>query len=223
MEALSDRVAGVRSVMADLGTKFSKAQVKGLVAELVTVPAEHRAATDALEIAAGGRLYSVRSRTRMCSGPPCAESVLARTDAPTLTLSVVGSGGGQGRDGWVERPAVVTETPRAHHPAHQDPARQSARRRTCPVRARSLSVCVSVVLLNSHAPCAHDARVQRVNEVRALAPGRVDVALSLVGFPAEVEAAMDFVFGATMICKGLWAPQPTAALTVTQSMWCIYR
>ena len=44
--------------------------------------------------------------------------------------------------------------------------------------------------------------MQKVAEVKQLAPGRVDVALSLVGFPDEVEAAMDFVFGSTMICKG---------------------
>ena len=34
-----------------------------------------------------------------------------------------------------------------------------------------------------------------------LAPGKVDLALSLVGYPDEVEKAMGFVFGSTFICK----------------------
>ena len=66
LDALSDRVSPVRSVMAELETKFSRQQVKGLLAELITVPAAHRDASTALEIAAGGRLYSVRGLAPLC-------------------------------------------------------------------------------------------------------------------------------------------------------------
>jgi len=65
-----------------------------------------------------------------------------------------------------------------------------------------------------HAPLTARTGWQAIAKAKSLAPGRVDVALSLVGYPAEVEAAMDFVFGSTMICKGaaaLSAVEPAAA------------
>ncbi|KAJ2558831.1 Structural maintenance of chromosomes protein 2 [Coemansia sp. RSA 1933] len=40
-----------------------------------------------------------------------------------------------------------------------------------------------------------------VNFAKSLAPGKVDTALSLVGFPEEVKTAMAYVFGTTFICK----------------------
>ena len=42
---------------------------------------------------------------------------------------------------------------------------------------------------------------KQVNTASRLAPGKVDLALSLVGYPDEVEKAMGFVFGSTFICK----------------------
>ena len=42
---------------------------------------------------------------------------------------------------------------------------------------------------------------KQVNSATRLAPGKVDLALSLVGYPDEVEKAMGFVFGSTFICK----------------------
>jgi len=59
VDALSDRVSPVRSVMKELESKFTRQQVKGVLAELINIPAEHRDADTALEITAGGRLYSV--------------------------------------------------------------------------------------------------------------------------------------------------------------------
>ena len=43
--------------------------------------------------------------------------------------------------------------------------------------------------------------LQQVNAASRIAPGKVDLALSLVGYPEEVEKAMGFVFGSTFICK----------------------
>jgi len=43
--------------------------------------------------------------------------------------------------------------------------------------------------------------LQQVNAASRIAPGKVDLALSLVGYPDEVEKAMGFVFGSTFICK----------------------
>jgi len=42
---------------------------------------------------------------------------------------------------------------------------------------------------------------KQVSTASHLAPGKVDLALSLVGYPDEVEKAMGFVFGSTFICK----------------------
>jgi structural maintenance of chromosome 2 len=42
---------------------------------------------------------------------------------------------------------------------------------------------------------------KQVNAASRLAPGKVDLALSLVGYPEEVEKAMGFVFGSTFVCK----------------------
>jgi structural maintenance of chromosome 2 len=43
--------------------------------------------------------------------------------------------------------------------------------------------------------------LKQVNTASRVAPGKVDLALSLVGYPGEVEKAMGFVFGSTFICK----------------------
>ena len=41
---------------------------------------------------------------------------------------------------------------------------------------------------------------QKLKAAQNLAPGKVDLALSLIGFPDEVSNAMAFVFGETLIC-----------------------
>ena len=43
--------------------------------------------------------------------------------------------------------------------------------------------------------------IKQISIASRLAPGKVDLALSLVGYPDEVEKAMGFVFGSTFICK----------------------
>ena len=44
---------------------FDKSTIKGLVAELITIPKEKIDTSLALEITAGGRLYNVRNRPRI--------------------------------------------------------------------------------------------------------------------------------------------------------------
>ncbi|KAF2663703.1 chromosomes protein 2 structural maintenance [Microthyrium microscopicum] len=47
---------------------------------------------------------------------------------------------------------------------------------------------------------AFRASSEKVGAAQNLAPGKVDLALSLVGFEDEVNAAMEYVFGSTLIC-----------------------
>lgn len=43
--------------------------------------------------------------------------------------------------------------------------------------------------------------LKQVDAASRIVPGKVNLALSLVGYPDEVENAMGFVFGSTFICK----------------------
>lgn len=43
---------------------------------------------------------------------------------------------------------------------------------------------------------------QRIDKAKKLAPGKVDVAISFVCYEHELEPAVNFVFGQTLICKG---------------------
>lgn len=58
---------------------------------------------------------------------------------------------------------------------------------------------VTIIPLNKIA--AFKASAQTVATAQALAPGKVDLALSLIGYDEEVSAAMDYVFGSTLVCQ----------------------
>lgn len=45
------------------------------------------------------------------------------------------------------------------------------------------------------------ASAEKIGAAQRLAPGKVDLALSLIGYDQEVSAAMDYVFGTTLICN----------------------
>lgn len=45
------------------------------------------------------------------------------------------------------------------------------------------------------------ASAEKVGAAQKIAPGKVDLALSLIGYDHEVSAAMDYVFGTTLICQ----------------------
>ena len=48
---------------------------------------------------------------------------------------------------------------------------------------------------------AHVAPAAKVAAAQALAPGQVDLALSLIGYEKEVAQALEYVFGSTLVCK----------------------
>jgi structural maintenance of chromosome 2 len=57
---------------------------------------------------------------------------------------------------------------------------------------------VTIIPLNKIA--AFKASAQTIGAAQTLAPGKVDLALSLVGYDNEISAAMEYVFGNTLIC-----------------------
>ena len=58
---------------------------------------------------------------------------------------------------------------------------------------------VTIIPLNKIA--AFKASADKIGAAKKLAPGKVDLALSLVGYDAEVSAAMEYVFGSTLVCE----------------------
>lgn len=58
---------------------------------------------------------------------------------------------------------------------------------------------VTIIPLNKIS--AFKASAQKVGAAQNIAPGKVDLALSLIGYDHEVSAAMDYVFGTTLICQ----------------------
>ncbi|KAG5950421.1 hypothetical protein E4U53_005101 [Claviceps sorghi] len=57
---------------------------------------------------------------------------------------------------------------------------------------------VTIIPLNKIA--AFKASAQTIATAQSIAPGKVDLALSLVGYDEEISAAMEYVFGNTLIC-----------------------
>ena len=57
---------------------------------------------------------------------------------------------------------------------------------------------VTIIPLNKIA--AFRASAEKIGAAQKIAPGKVDLALSLVGYDDEVSTAMDYVFGNTLIC-----------------------
>ncbi|KIV89865.1 hypothetical protein PV10_07233 [Exophiala mesophila] len=58
---------------------------------------------------------------------------------------------------------------------------------------------VTIIPLNKIS--AFKASAEKVGAAQRIAPGKVDLALSLIGYEHEVSAAMDYVFGTTLICQ----------------------
>ena len=58
---------------------------------------------------------------------------------------------------------------------------------------------VTIIPLNKIS--AFKASADKIGAAQKLAPGRVDLALSLVGYDDEVSAAMEYVFGSTLVCE----------------------
>ncbi|KAJ2322122.1 Structural maintenance of chromosomes protein 2 [Coemansia sp. RSA 2704] len=58
---------------------------------------------------------------------------------------------------------------------------------------------VTIIPLNKIA--AQQLNPDVINFAKSLAPGKVDTALSLIGYPEELDKAMAYVFGSTFVCK----------------------
>jgi structural maintenance of chromosome 2 len=58
---------------------------------------------------------------------------------------------------------------------------------------------VTIIPLNKIS--AFRASAVKIGAAQKIAPGNVDIALSLIGYDREVSAAMDYVFGSTLICQ----------------------
>ena len=58
---------------------------------------------------------------------------------------------------------------------------------------------VTIIPLNKIA--AFKASAEKIGAAQKLAPGKVDLALSLIGYEEEVSKAMDYVFGSTLVCE----------------------
>lgn len=58
---------------------------------------------------------------------------------------------------------------------------------------------VTIIPLNKIS--AFKASAEKIGAAQKVAPGKVDLALSLIGYDEEVSAAMDYVFGTTLICE----------------------
>jgi len=58
---------------------------------------------------------------------------------------------------------------------------------------------VTIIPLNKIA--AFKASADKIGAAQKLAPGKVDLALSLVGYDNDVTAAMQYVFGSTLVCE----------------------
>jgi structural maintenance of chromosome 2 len=57
---------------------------------------------------------------------------------------------------------------------------------------------VTIIPLNKIS--ALKASAERIGAAKKLVPGKVDLALSLIGYDEEVSAAMEYVFGTTLVC-----------------------
>lgn len=58
---------------------------------------------------------------------------------------------------------------------------------------------VTIIPLNKIA--SFRASAEKISAAKNIAPGKVDLALSLIGYDNEVAAAMQYVFGSTLICQ----------------------
>jgi structural maintenance of chromosome 2 len=58
---------------------------------------------------------------------------------------------------------------------------------------------VTIIPLNKIA--AFRASAAKIGAAQKIAPGKVDLALSLIGYDNEVTAAMEYVFGSTLVCE----------------------
>jgi structural maintenance of chromosome 2 len=143
---ISSRISNLDFSYSDPHPNFDRSQVRGLVAELISLDSGNSKFSTALEICAGGRLYNV---------------VVENESVGALLLE-------KGR----------------------------------------LRKKVTIIPLNKIKP--YIASDQAVNTASSIAPGKVNLALTLVGYNNDVSKALEYVFGNTFICD-----DPSTANLVT--------
>ncbi|KAI7903060.1 uncharacterized protein BX663DRAFT_434418 [Cokeromyces recurvatus] len=136
-ESLSRKLSNLNFEYTSPSPNFDKSQVKGLVAELITLDKDHYDASTALEICAGGRLYNVVVENEKVGAQILDHGKLKRR----WTLIPLNKIQGQ----------KVSE--------------------------------------------------KKISIAEKIAPGKVHLALSLIGFDEEVYEAMEWIFGSTFICE----------------------
>ncbi|KAG1124874.1 hypothetical protein G6F42_009222 [Rhizopus arrhizus] len=136
-EALTRNLSSLNFQYSKPTPDFDQSQVKGLVAELITLDKEHFEASTALEICAGGKLYNV---------------VVENEKVGAQLLD-----GGRLKRRWTLIPLNKIQG------------------QTIP-----------------------EHKIQTAQEI---APGKVHLALSMVGYQEEVYQAMEWIFGSTFICE----------------------
>ncbi|KAF3941383.1 hypothetical protein ABW19_dt0205544 [Dactylella cylindrospora] len=136
VDKLRRKVASIEFTYSDPVPNFNRSNVKGLVAQLFSLPKDKYEAGTALEITAGGRLYNV-----------------------VVDSEVTG--------------AQLLEKGK--------------------LRKR-----VTIIPLNKITPFR--ATEEKIKVAHRIAPGKVHLALSLIGYEEEVVKAMEYVFGSTLIC-----------------------
>ncbi len=134
-EILRRKVAGLDFTYSDPAPNFDRSKVKGLVAQLFNLPADHTEASTALEICAGGRLYNVV------------------VDSNTTGSQLLDHG---------------------------------------KLRKR-------VTILPLDKMDGRRAPNDKVAAAQKLVPGKVHLAVTLIGYDHEVASAMEHVFGNTLI------------------------
>jgi structural maintenance of chromosome 2 len=135
-DALKRKIANIDFSYSDPTPNFDRNKVKGLIAQLFSLPEQNFKSATALEICAGGRLYNV----------------------------------------VVENEVVATQL----------------------LEKGKLRKRVTIIPLNKIS--TFTASAEKIGAAKKLAPGKVDLALSLVGYEDQVQKAMEYVFGSTFIC-----------------------
>ncbi|KAL6597180.1 RecF/RecN/SMC protein [Neocallimastix sp. 'constans'] len=148
IDRLSSQLVSLNFDYTDPYPGFDKSKIKGLVAELITIPKDKIDTSLALEITAGGRLYNV-----------------------VVENEVVG--------------ADLLEHGR-------------------------LKRRVTILPLNKIN--AYTIPQNKIDTAKSIWHNKVNIALSLIGYDEEVEAAMRLVFGSTFICS-----DPTVAKDLSYS------
>lgn len=137
VDVMKRKVANIDFNYADPSPRFNRSRVKGLVAQLFSLDKQKAAASTALEICAGGRLYNVV------------------VDSAETGSQLLQNG--------------------------------------------KLRKRVTIIPLNKIS--AFRAPGEKIQAAKKIAPGKVDLALSFIGYKEEVTKAMDYVFGSTLICE----------------------